>query len=117
MKRKDPLDDRFIRDAVQFIPTPIPPQLNKRVADMLTGRRRSKRPSFHRRWRLGIALAASVLFGVLVLTGPFLRDHGEPTATPGRSITTRIDIPGKKITIVWMQREGFSLPLIQGVKP
>jgi len=112
-----PVTDEDIRDAVRSIAARVPPDLDERVERALALRNRSRR--FTRAGGLGIgaALAASILLAVLALTGPWFQREAEPAPVSLGAIETRMQIPGKKITIVWTQREGFSLPSSRGVNP
>jgi len=117
MKHHTPVDDLDIRNAVGSIQTPIPPDLDERVARALEARNRSVRFPTAKRLGVGAALAASILLAVLALAGPWFHKESGPAPVPRGAIETRMQIPGKKITIVWTQREGFSLPSNRGVNP
>lgn len=117
MKHHKSVQDEDIRNALRAIRTPVPPDLDERVARALEAGHRSGRFPTAKRLGAGIALAASILLAVLALTGPWFRGGRESEPVSLWTIETRIQIPGKKITIVWTQREGFSLPSDRGVNP
>ena len=117
MENKESLNDASIRKAIQSVHAPVPPQLDQQVSRALKQSGNARIPRFvKRRWRMGIAMAGSLVLAALLLfiPGGNHREHRSRVLRP--SIKTQFEIPGKKIKIVWMQRDGFSLPSTEGAR-
>lgn len=118
MEHNETVNDTSIRAAVQSVTTPLPPHLDRRVSLALrrSATQRAPRVSTRRR-RMGIALAGTLAVAALLWILPGDHPRADVSGVDSPSIKTQFDIPGKKIKIIWMQREGFSLPSGKGVSP